>query len=148
MKGRYKKFEPGLYTQYDGPAKVAVATHLKIMGHEVTVPPENYGPDLHSTYLYRKMYHEVEVSQMWFTAEHPWAAGSVPERKKRLLSKLYGCELFFWMLRKDLKRALVFPSTIMNTDDWLVEVPNKKIESGEYFYRPPKILGKEFDIYG
>jgi hypothetical protein len=58
---------------------------------------------------------------------------------------LDGDPLFFWMLRLDLGRALVF-SAVHCTDMYLVEVPNKKVASGEYFYRIPKTLGKEFDL--
>lgn len=145
MRGKHKKFEKDLYTQYDGPAKEAIKVHLGLMGHTVIVPPENYGPDLYSVIAFRKCYHEVEVSQGWKCGEHPFEDGSIPERKQRLLTKVEDNELFFWMLRKDLVRALVFPSTTL-LDKYLVEVSNIKIKEGEYFYRIPKKLGKEFDL--
>jgi hypothetical protein len=145
MIGKHKKFEKSLYNKYDGPAKQAMRVHLELMGHDVTVPPENYGPDLYSITGFRKCYHEVEVSLKWKLNMHPFGLGSIPERKIRLLDKIGDCELFFWMLRLDLKRALVFPSTVLQ-EQYLVEVPNIKIETGEYFYRVPKTLGKEFDL--
>lgn len=145
MRGKHKKFESDLYTKYDGPAKQAISEHLTLIGHDVTVPPENYGPDLFSTYVFRMMYHEVEVSQMWTQGQHPFPDASIPERKVRLLSKIDNYDLFFWMLRKDYGRAVVMPHTQL-LDKWLVEVPNIKVEYGEYFYRIPKTFGKEFDL--
>jgi len=119
--------------------------HLTLTGHSVTVPPENYGPDLYSYWGPRKMYHEVEVSQGWKQDVHPYPRGSIPERKTRLITKVGDCELFFWMLRLDCMRALVFSSIMLN-DKYLIEVSNKKITTGEYFYRIPKSFGKEFDL--
>ena len=143
----HKKFEQDVYDQCDGPAKARIEEHLKSIGHQVVVPPEDFGPDLYSIWFFRKMYHEVEVSLRWKpTEQHPFLNGSIPERKHRLIAKCGECDLFFWMLRSDYNRALVFPSTVL-TEDCLVEVPNRKIASGEFFYRPPKTLGKEFDLY-
>ena len=144
MRGKHKKFEPALYVRFDGPAKEAMRDHLTIAGHKVTVPPEDYGADLYSEFGHRRIYHEVEVSMWWKTRSHPFEMGSIPERKIRLCAM--HPDLFFWMLRVDLKRALVFPSIMLN-DKYLVEVPNRKISEGEYFYRIPKPLGKEFDLY-
>ena len=145
MVGVRKEFDKDLYTKYDGPAKEALEIHLKLTGHTVVVPPEDFGPDLYSYWGTRKMYHEVEVSTLWSKGLFPFPKGSIPERKLRLIDKVGGLELFFWMLRVDLGRALVFPSVFLN-DKYLVHVPNKKVLAGEYFYRVPKFLGKEFDI--
>lgn len=147
MIGARKPFERQLYNLYDGPAKEAIKQHLIAKGHddEVVVPPENYGADLYSILKGTKYYHEAEVSQGWTKGIHPYPLGSIPERKTRLIHMLDGCPLFFWMLRLDLGRALVFDAKHC-TDTYLVEVPNRKIQSGEYFYRIPKTLGKEFDL--
>jgi hypothetical protein len=144
MKGVRKEFEEHLYNEFDGPAKAAMYNHLTQAGHKVTVPPEDYNADLYSEFGHRRLYHEVEVSRGWFKDEHPYPNGSIPERKIRL-TKLHK-DLFFWMLRADLGRALVFPSKWL-IDRYLVEVPNQKIREGEYFYRIPKQLGKEFNLY-
>ena len=147
MRGTRKKFERELYNRFDGPAKEAIKNHLIAKGHdqEVVVPPENYGADLYSVFGHEKYYHEAEVSQGWKEKEHPYPSGSIPERKTRLISMLEGRPLFFWMLRLDLGRALVF-SSVWCVERYLVEVPNRKVKSGEYFYRIPKHLGKEFDL--
>jgi hypothetical protein len=147
MIGTRKKFERELYNRFDGPAKEAIKNHLIAKGHDekVIVPPENFGADLYSIKNGLKFYHEAEVSQGWRIGEHPYPLGSIPERKTRLIHMLDGDPLFFWMLRLDLGRALVF-SAVHCTDMYLVEVPNKKVASGEYFYRIPKTLGKEFDL--
>jgi len=145
VKGVRKEFEADDYNKFDGPAKNAMAFHLKAHGHKVTVPPENYGVDLYSQVGDLVMYHEVEVSQKWEKGEHPFPKGSVPERKHRLKEMMPMVPLYFWMLRLDLGRAVVFNSKHL-IDRWLVEVPNYKVPEGEYFYRIPKCLGKEFDL--
>jgi hypothetical protein len=143
VKGVRKEFSEEDYTRFDGPAKNALAVHHH--GHVVTVPPENYGVDLYSEVGDLTMYHEVEVSRGWKTGVHQFPRGSVPERKHRLKEMMPCVPLYFWMLRLDLARALVFNSKHL-IDRWLVEVPNCKVDTGEYFYRIPKQLGKEFDL--
>jgi len=146
MRGIHKPFDKGLYDEFDGPAKDAMKVHLELSGHEVTVPPEDFMVDLSSIYLGATMYHEVEVSRPWKDGEHPFPSGSIPGRKLRLKHRHQNEILFFWMLRLDLRRALVFSSAHLS-DEWLVEVPNRYTpEGGEYFYRIPKSLGKEFDM--
>ena len=145
MKGLHKKFDQELYDQHDGPGKFAMKIHLEHSGHIVTVPPEDYGVDLHSVIGDLTMYHEVEVSTGWKTGEHPFPLGSVPERKFRLTEMLKGLPLYFWMLRLDLGRAVVFGSYCIQ-EKFLVEVPNRFYDRGEFFYRIPKQLGKEFDM--
>lgn len=145
MKGIRKKFDRDLYAEFDGPAKQAIQAHLIAQGHTVTVPPENYSVDLYSEVGPLTMYHEAEVSRMWCLKEYPFDLGSVPERKIRLKSVLKGLPLYFWMLRSDCCRALVFSSVHLRAK-FLVEVPNRLVEKGEYFYRIPKQLGKEFNL--
>jgi hypothetical protein len=145
VKGVHKPFNKLDYMKFDGPAKQAMRIHLELSGYRVTVPPENYGADLYSELGTIKIYHEVEVSQAWEGGEHPFSLGSIPERKLRLAEMHINEPLYFWMLRLDLLRALVFPSFRLRPE-FLVEVPNKKVARGEYFYRIPKQFGKEFDM--
>jgi hypothetical protein len=145
VKGVHKPFDKALYNRFDGPAKEAVCQHLSLSGYVVTIPPENYGADLYAVKQMVKIYHEVEVSRSWKEAKHPFFLGSIPERKIRLARLHINEPLYFWMLRLDLKRALIFPGFRLR-DKFLVEVPNKIIDEGEYFYRIPKSLGKEFDL--
>jgi hypothetical protein len=145
MKGVHKPFDKDLYNLHDGPAKEAMKNHLELQGYTVTVPPENYGADLYSELGPVKIYHEVEVSRGWQKGRHQFLMGSVPERKIRLAKQHINEPLYFWMLRLDLLRALVFPSFRLRPE-YLVMVPNIKIEHGEYFYRIPKKFGKEFDL--
>lgn len=146
MKGARKAFEREEYNKFDGPAKNAMAVHLKHYGHVVTVPPENYGVDLYSEVGPMTMYHEVEVTTNWREGVFPFPTGSIPERKIRLKDNMPCEALFFWRLRYDMARALVYHAKHLE-DKWLVEVPNRKIATGEYFYRIPTQLGKEFDLY-
>lgn len=145
MRGVRKPFEKDVYNKYDGPAKEAMRIHLEAQGHTVTIPPENYDVDLFSDFHSIRMYHEVEVSEGWKLGDHPFPKGSVPERKHRLVELHPDVPLYFWMLRLDLKRAVVFSGKKL-IDRWLIEVPNRKVPEGEFFYRIPKQLGKEFDL--
>lgn len=146
MKGIRKPFDKKLYDQFDGPAKSAMKVHLELSGHEVTVPPEDFMVDLTSELMCVPYHHEVEVSQVWKSGGHPFLFGSIPCRKIRLKAYHQNEILYFWMLRLDLKRAVVFSSAHLS-DKWLVEVPNRySPDGGEYFYRIPKSLGKEFDL--
>lgn len=145
MKGTRKEFEPEMYTKFDAPAKEAMRIHLVGHGHTVTVPPENYGVDLYSQVGPVVMYHEVEVFVKWKKKRFPFITGSIPERKHRLKEQYPCVPLYFWRLRCDLRRALVYNAKHL-ADEWLVEVHNCKVDKGEYFYRIPVELGKEFDL--
>jgi len=142
MKGKRKPFERDVYREWDAAAKDAVASHLSFHGYDVRVPPENYGADLYHRHPsgILVVHHEVEVSLSWGDVNFPYPTGSIPERKIRLVHMTQG-PLFFWMLNKILNRAVVFSSSYL-VDEYLVEVPNKKIEKGEYFYRPPLQYGR------
>jgi hypothetical protein len=149
MPGKRKPFSRELYNQYDSLAKQTMRKHLESRGHIVVVPPENYGVDLQSHLPENKLvqfYHEVEVSSNWATGGFPWITGSIPARKKRLMSLIDG-PLFYWRFRHDLKRVIVYPSWALK-DKYLVEVSNKYVEHDEYFYRIPIRLGKEFYVEG
>jgi hypothetical protein len=145
VRGVRKPFEKDVYDECDGPAKEAMRAHLEAQGHKVTVPDENYDVDLFSEVGDLTMYHEVEVSLGWKSGDHPYPKGSIPERKSRLRAMNTGRTLYFWMLRSDLRRAVVFSSVYLQ-DRFLIEVPNRKVASGEFFYRIPKSLGKEFNL--
>jgi hypothetical protein len=145
MRGKYKPFEPDEYDKYDAPAKEAMRVHLTLSGHSVDVPPENFGVDLSSTHQGIHMHHEVEVSNNWKQGDFPFWTGSIPERKIRLVKMCQNEPLYFWRLRLDMKRAIVFSSRWLQ-DVHLVSVPNWKVPEGELFYRPPKTYGKEFDL--
>lgn len=146
MKGKRKPFSYEVYKRCDAMAKAAVALHLTLSGYDVEVPPENYGADLfhiHPLNADLKVFHEVEVSLGWGDVKFPYPTGSIPERKKRLLG-LIDEPLFFWMLNSLCNRAVVFSSAYIR-DEFLVEVPNKIIHEGEYFYRPPLKYGRYID---
>lgn len=146
MKGVHKKFDRSLYAEHDGRAKEAMRVHLESCGHTVTVPPENYGVDLRSSLGGLTMYHEVEISRGWMGIDpFPWSKGSIPERKYRLVRMLKGNPLFFWMLSDDLSRAVVFSAGHLKKR-FLIEVPNRLVKCGEYFYRIPLRLGKQFKL--
>jgi len=134
-----------LYDKHDGPAKCAMKAHLELSGHTVTVPPEDKGVDLYSEIGDLTCWHEVEVSQLWKLGPYPWITGSIPERKLRLIPKVSKGTLYFWQLRLDLRRAVVFGAHCLQCR-FLTEEPNKYVQNGECFYRPLLTMGKEFNL--
>jgi hypothetical protein len=148
MKGKHKPFDRELYEKWDAPAKQAVASHLSYHGYEVVIPEEDYWVDLYAYFRRHpgidiKFHHEVEVSQVWKKRKYPFPHGSIPERKKRLREKIDG-PLFFWQLRSDLQAAVCFSSAYLRPE-FLIEVPNKYVNEGEFFYRPPLRFGRYID---
>lgn len=135
MKGVRKPFSQSLYDQCDERAKSTVEEHLTSKGYTVVVPPENYGADIYCVQGPLRLYHEVEVSLTWERGSYPFINSSVPERKIRLVNK-YDAPLYFWQLSNDLVGAVVTPGHQLK-DIYLVEVPNRLVATGEYFYRVP-----------
>ncbi len=145
MKGKHKPFDRELYEKWDAIAKQAVASHLSYHGYKVVIPNEDYWVDLYAEIVKtgQRFYHEVEVSQNWKVGKYPYPHGSIPERKIRLREKVNG-PLFFWQLSAPCTAAVCFSSAQMRPE-FLVEVPNKYVPDGEFFYRPPLRFGRYID---
>lgn len=135
--GEYKKFSQATYDEEDDRACRAVLEYLSRQGSYAVRNPDKYGPDIILYDGYKpKFYIEVEVKKVWLhhTVGFPYPSVQLPERKRKLLSS--GKPIEFWILRKDLKFAIVL-SEYSIVDERLVEVPNVHISKGELFFQIP-----------
>ena len=126
-----KPFSKDLYEKHDNAAATRVSAHL---GGDWQRHPDQYGVDLYSPSLGEFV--EVEVKLVWVTQEFPWATLQIPCRKERLISQVGPDKLAFWILSKDMQRALVASAhTLLGSQK--KEVRNKYIAQGEYFWQVP-----------
>ena len=81
-------------------------------------------------------YHEVEVKPGWVNDWPPtWDTIHIPYRKKRLIDMQdLPDRLTFYVLRKDLQKAWAIKGSECIQ---IVQVPNKFVSSGEYFFNIP-----------
>lgn len=132
-----KEFDPSLYADNNSRAIAAVLHHLHESGIYATENPDKYGPDI---IIYRKYkpvsYVEVEVKLVWKSNQEqfPFPSVQLPERKKKFMQLGLPCE--FWILREDVQYAVSIPDSVLG-DERLVEVPNRLVSNGEYFYQIP-----------
>ena len=146
-----KKFNPALYRKADPLAKECISKYLMSLGHEVTIPKENYGVDIlsnpplphlnHPNHPPVTEHHEVEMKFMW-EGEWPkgWRNVNIPFRKARLIDMVYNkdenARFFFYIIRKDCKQAWKMDGRVVQASP-VVEVPNRAVPKGEYFYKVP-----------
>ena len=132
--GAKKQFDRSLYEQYDQKARQATMAYLKQTGMDVCEHPDRYAQDLIAfAPLDDCEYHvECEVKIVWKGQEFPYDSVQLPQRKQ----KFFDGKTKFFIWNKDLDTAVTFWDT--DIDDLVpVEVPNKYIAKGEYFYQIP-----------
>ncbi len=132
-----KNFSPDLYNSYDLRAKRFVARLLVRAGWSID-DTETYNSDIIALKHNRTTFHEVEIKNVW-TGDWPttWSTIQIPERKKRLFSKVDNLDdLFFWIIRQDTGAAWSIKATDVQ-DSPCVEVKNRFIPDGEMFFQVP-----------
>ena len=141
VQSKRKPFDRGLYNIADPLAKKCITKYLTDIKHIVDPPTENYGVDLHSTLDGDPYYHEVEMKFMW-KGEWPksWGDIHIPYRKNRLIKKIYGenpkANFYFYIIRGDCQQAWKMNGKTVQSSE-VVEVPNRRIHKGEYFFKVP-----------
>lgn len=91
---------------------------------------DRFGPDIKGP---NSQWAEVEIKQHWEdTLEFPFETVNLPQRKGKWLS----LRIKFYVLSKGCKYAIQIPKAQLK-DEYLVEVPNKYVFKGEYFYQIP-----------
>ena len=138
--GAYKPFDRDLYNAADAKAKAAVMNHLHQQGR-FTQSVEKQGVDIVSLTpagdIYIREYHEVEIKYVWKSAwPTMWNTVQLPERKGRYRKMYPNDPFFFWICNADATMAWKFPLSAVK-DDYLTEVSNVKIRSGEMFFKVP-----------
>ena len=141
LKSKRKRFDPVAYKQSDNKAKECITKYLTSQGHTVLDTKENFGVDLVSTLKDTVYNHEVEMKHMW---EYGWPSAwkdiNIPFRKNRLIVQVFNADpnanFHFYIIRWDGKVAWKMDATIVKHSP-VVEVPNRVIKEGEYFFKVP-----------
>jgi arginine/ornithine N-succinyltransferase beta subunit len=138
MKGVRKKFSKSLHDQHDDPARAKVKAYFTKQGFRVIDNPNTKGVDL--MLLDRKTsevvgYVEVEVKNNWHKKVFQYDTLQLPERKAKYI-QLYGNNIQYLILSKDLTQAFIIGSLSLKRSP-LVEVPNKYVPKGEFFFQVP-----------
>ncbi len=129
-----KRFDRALYEEYDKKARKATTDYLKGIGFEVCEHPNRYAQDLiaFSPMDNYEFYAECEVKVIWDSEEFPYETVQLPQRKQKFFDG--NTKFFIW--NKGLTKAITFWDSEIS-DLIPVEVPNKYVHKGEYFYQIP-----------
>ena len=127
-----KQFSQIDYALYDQKAKDKTTKYLQGLGYQVVEHPNRYAQDLIAKSEMNEFMVECEVKVLWKTDSFPFPNVQLPERKSKFLKE----RTLFFIWNEQLTRAFTFWS-----DDVKkltpVEVPNKRVRKGEYFYQIP-----------
>ena len=121
----YKKFNEESYATNDRPAKDLVINFLKSKGLDAVENPDKYGIDI---VVPR---YEVERREIWID-EFPFKTVHIPARKEKFLKH----SIVYVVVNKDFDKIMFCRSEVIRQYN-LIEVPNKSIPEGEYFYDVP-----------
>jgi len=130
-----KRFDPELFRINDALAKKAVANIIDKRKFKIVENPKRYGVDL---LVYQKGVHvlniETEVKRVWKNKTFEYDNVQFPERKEKFCK--LGIPTIFVMWNADQTQYLV-----VKDKDFLkspkVEVPNRYVYKGEFFYQIP-----------
>jgi len=127
-----KRFDNQLFQKYDQLARDVTTAYLESLGYAVSEHPDRYAQDLIAYTRDNEFCVECEVKLVWEVSEFPYPNVQLPERKK----KFFNAPTQFFIWNKPLEHAMTFWSHDVATLQ-PVEVPNKYVYSGEYFYQIP-----------
>ena len=121
----YKQFNKESHATNDKPAKDLVISFLKSKGVDAVENPDKYGIDI---VVPR---YEVERREIWID-KFPFKTVHIPARKEKFLKH----SIVYAVVNKDFDKIMFCRSEVIREYD-LVEVPNKSVPEGEYFYDVP-----------
>ena len=121
----YKEFNKESHAVNDKPAKDLVINFLKSKGLDAMENPDKYGIDI---VVPR---YEVERREIWID-EFPFKTVHIPARKEKFLKH----SIVYVVVNKDFNKIMFCRSEIIRQYN-LIEVPNKSVPEGEYFYDVP-----------
>lgn len=137
-----KRFDRELYQKYDQLAKDKTALYLQSQGYEVRDHENRYKQDLLFTDSFgTELAAECEVKLVWNSMPFPYDTVQLPERK----SKFFDRDTLFFIWNKPLTHAITFWSHQVEPLT-PVEVPNKYMYKGEYFYQIPMDITKVVEL--
>ena len=121
----YKQFNKESHAVNDKPAKDLVINFLKSKGLDAMENPDKYGIDI---VVPR---YEVERREIWID-EFPFKTVHIPARKEKFLKH----SIVYVVVNKDFDKLMFCKSEVIKQCN-LIEVPNKSVPEGEYFYDVP-----------
>jgi len=121
----YKEFNKESHAVNDKPAKDLVINFLKSKGLDAMENPDKYGIDI---VVPR---YEVERREIWID-EFPFKTVHIPARKEKFLKH----SIVYVVVNKDFDKIMFCRSEVIRQYN-LIEVPNKSVPEGEYFYDVP-----------
>lgn len=128
---KHKRFDQELFELTDISARDATKQYLSRMGQTAIDNPNKYCADLIIEGL---CYVECECKLVWKGPMFPWTSVHLPQRKKKF-AKL-DMPVLFYIWNAEYSHAMRISGELL-TDDRLIEVPNRMIANGEYFYDIP-----------
>ena len=138
MRGVRKTFSRDLHSRHDNPARAQAKSYWSQQGYVVVDNPNEKGvdlllvdPDTNDVVGYV----EVEVKNNWNNKTFQYGTLQLPERKGKYIEQ-YGNKINYMVYSKDLTQAFIIGSLVLKRSP-LVEVSNKYVRKGEYFYQVP-----------
>jgi len=140
----YKPFNQVVHDACDPPARDAVIRYHESRGKIAKPHPDKYMVDLviENEFMVAVGYCEIEMRE-WNYVPKQYETIHVPSRKKKLVDN--DLPTTYFVVSKSLKRAW-WCNTKDILESPLVEVPNRVVKEGEYFYDVPKKKFKEVEL--
>lgn len=128
---KHKRFDMDMFDLTDSPAREATKQYIARKGYTAIDNPDKYCADLIVEGL---CFIECECKLAWRGPKFPWPSVHLPQRKKKFANLSMPVQFYIW--NKEYSHAMRICGWQL-TDDKLIEVPNKMIANGEYFYNIP-----------
>ena len=120
-----KKFNKESHAANDKPSKDLVIKFLKSKGLDAIENPNDYGIDIMVSR------YEVERREIW-TDNFPFKTVHIPARKAKFLKY----NIVYAIVNKNFNKIMLCRSEVIRQCN-RIEVPNKSVPAGEYFYDVP-----------
>ncbi len=132
MSTKTKRFSESLHSKFDAKAREKAKAFIeREYGFEVVDNPDPYGPDLMAYDGERFAgYVECEVKDVWKGRRFPFQTIQFPKRKSKFLTDA----ILFVMFNSKMNRCLIVDGRDLEKAK-LVEVSNKYVKKGEFFYQ-------------
>lgn len=138
MKHKFATFSPEAFNRADALARETTTKYLEGKGYSVHPHPNMYAQDLVAVKDGKTFLVECEQKSLWKGRRFPFQSVQLPERKKKFFAE----KTLFFIWNNEWDSAMVFWSHHIK-DLEPVEVPNRRIAKGEYFYQIPLTIARQ-----
>lgn len=132
--GKKKRFSKQLFSDNDSPAREAGIKYWESMGYMAVPNHDQYGPDLVVITESERFYSEVEIKRVWSGETFQYDTLQIPERKRKFVGLDLPCT--FMVFNNEQTHAFLCEGSTLIASP-LVEVPNRYVYEGEYFFQVP-----------